>query len=131
MLLVSASLKPSPIHGLGCFTNERIAKGQPVWVLDRRIDIVMPVSELDSLPKAIQDYYNMYGYVTVLDGQKVVIMSGDHSKHMNHSSNPNVVEYPGIPELEIAARDIEAGEELTCNYYTFDLEARLKLGDVA
>lgn len=131
MLLVSASLKPSPIHGLGCFTNEKIEKGQVVWVLDRRIDLIMPVYELASLPKAIQDYYHMYGYVTVLDGQKVVVMSGDHSKHMNHSSTPNVIEHPSIPHVEIAARDIEPGEELTCDYYSFDLDARRKLGGVA
>jgi SET domain-containing protein len=42
---------------------------------------------------------------------------------MNHSEKPNLLDL----ETNIAARDIQAGEELTCNYYLFDLDADRKL----
>ena len=46
---------------------------------------------------------------------------------MNHSDKPNVIEGDPDREENIAARDIEAGEELTCNYHAFDLDAVRKL----
>jgi len=55
----------------------------------------------------------------------VFVISSDHSKHMNHSDRPNVIQGDGY--FDIAARDIEPGEELTCDYHTFDLDAKLKL----
>ena len=78
MLLVSTMLRPSPIQGLGCFTNVAIIKGEVIWVFDERLDLVVPERELAALPAA--------------------------------------------------ARDIVAGEELTCDYHSFDLEAVARLG---
>lgn len=127
MLLISASIKPSSIHGFGCFTNERIHKGQVVWVFDESIDIRIPVSGLASLPRPAQEFLGTYGYAEMHQGQKVIVLCGDHSKHMNHSSDPNLLEGGDNLELNVAARDIEAGEELTCNYYNFDLDAGEKL----
>lgn len=128
MLMVSACIKPSPIHGLGCFTNEKIKKGQVVWVYDPRVDVRIPVSELPSLPEPMQAFLHMYGYGTIYEGQEVIVLCGDHAKHMNHADVPNVVQADESGMTYVAARDIEAGEELTCDYYSFDLEARRKLG---
>ncbi|MBM3187211.1 MAG: SET domain-containing protein [Chloroflexi bacterium] len=128
MLLVSASIKHSPIHGFGCFTNERIRKGQVVWVLDRRIDVVMPAAQVSTLPEPAQAFLRMYGYWTRQDGVEVVVLCGDHAKHMNHSDEPNLIEGDANGESDVALRDIEAGEELTCNYHHFDLAASQKLG---
>ena len=128
MLLVSASIKASPIHGWGCFTNEPIKKGQLVWVLDERLDLIIPYAALATLPAPARAFMLMYGYATLREGQKVLVLCGDHAKHMNHSDDPNVIESDASGECEVAARDIAAGEELTCNYYHFDLDAALKLG---
>jgi hypothetical protein len=43
---------------------------------------------------------------------------------MNHSCDPISVG-PGKLEFEIAVRDIKAGEEVTCDYGTFNLEEPL------
>ena len=129
MLLVSASLKPSTIHGLGCFTDEPIAKGQLVWIFDDRIDLRIPVNKLVELPKPIQDYLEMYGYAEMLDGYKVITLCGDHSKHMNHALEPNIISNPADSGQDIAARDIKAGEELTCDYLSFDLDSVGKLSE--
>lgn len=128
MLLVKASLRPSPIHGLGCFTEEPIRKGQVVWRFDPRLDVVIPYDALGTFPQPAQDFLNMYGYVTLEGNSKVIVLCGDHAKHMNHSDAPNCVDafIDGV-EVNIAARDIAAGEELTCDYYSFDLDAHHKL----
>lgn len=128
MLLVKATLEPSPIHGYGCFAAEFIPKGTTVWVFDPRLDMFIPYAELQRLPEPAKDFVNMYGYVTMHEGEKVIVLCGDHAKHMNHSSTPNLLCIPGDMTSYAAARDIQPGEELTCDYCEFDLEAAEKLG---
>ena len=123
MLLVRCSVRPSAIHGLGCFTEEAIKAGQTVWIFDSRIDIRVPVSDLTGFPDAIQDFLRTYGYEEMHDGERTILLCGDHARHMNHADEPNLID----GDTNIAARDIPAGEELTCNYYVFDLDAHRKL----
>jgi SET domain-containing protein len=123
MLIVRASVKSSRLHGLGCFTNEDIKKGQVVWRFDERIDIRLPFSKLQSLPQPVQEFLHVYGYTEMYAGEKTIVLCGDHAKHMNHSSNPNLLEAGDPLGSNVAARDIKAGEELTCDYYAFDMDA--------
>jgi len=128
MLLVSARVGPSAIHGMGCFTNERIAKGQVVWQFDPRLDLQIPAAEMDALPAPAQEFLRIYGYLEVCDGTPVYTLCGDHARHMNHAANPNLLNVNS--QTDTALRDIEAGEELTCDYYEFDLDGPVKLGPV-
>jgi len=125
MLLVSASVGPSPIHGLGCFTNERIAKGQVVWQFDARLDQQIPASEMPGLPPPVQEFLRTYAYLEVCGGTPVYTLCGDHARHMNHADAANLLSVNS--QTDTARRDIEAGEELTCNYYEFDLDGAEKL----
>lgn len=127
MLLIKTSLRQSPIHGFGCFAEEKITAGQIVWVFDNRVDVRLPLCELEHLPEPAQLFYRIYGYSEMHEGQQVVVLCGDHAKHMNHSEEPNLTEGGKQGELNIALRDIEPGEELTCNYYNFDLLVKEKL----
>lgn len=127
MLLVETFVKSSGIHGLGCFAGEKISRGQVVWVFDRRIDRRIPRSELPAFPAAIQNFLRMYGYVESHDGTEVIVLCGDNSRHMNHDADPNLLE-DKKDGSNVAARDIEVGEELTCNYLDFDGDAHGKLG---
>jgi hypothetical protein len=127
MFIVRTSLRPSRIQGIGCFADEPIKKGQIVWQYDPRFDIHIPLSELTSFPPAVQEHLRIYTYVELVDGQEVMVYCADLSKHMNHSNSPNLLDTPDNLQ-QIAAYDIEAGEELTCNYFTFDLHAYKKLG---
>lgn len=124
--MVRASLRPSKIHGVGCFTDEPIRAGQSVWVFDERIDVRLTVSELAKFPPTFRDFLRFYGYEEMHDGHRTIVLCGDHARHMNHSDTPNLID----SESNIAAHDIEAGEELTCNYYAFDLDAHRKLSDI-
>ena len=127
MFIVRTSLRPSRIQGIGCFADEPIKKGQIVWQYDPRFDIHIPLSELTSFSPAVQEHLRIYTYVELVDGQEVMVYCADLSKHMNHSNSPNLLDTPDNLQ-QIAVYDIEAGEELTCNYFTFDLHAYKKLG---
>lgn len=127
MFIVRTSLRPSRIQGLGCFAEEAIARGQVVWQFDPRLDIRIPLSELAGYPVAVQEHFRIYTYVEEIDGSKVMIYCADLSKHMNHSDTANLYDTPDNLR-EIAVCDIGIGEELTCNYYAFDLHADQKLG---
>jgi SET domain-containing protein len=128
MFIVRTSLRPSSIQGLGCFAEEPIKKRQVVWQFDPRFDIRIPLAELATFPPALQEHFRIYTYVEKIGGQEVMVYCADMSKHMNHSDTPNLFDTPDNV-YEIALRDIEVGEELTCNYYAFDLHAAEKLGN--
>ena len=122
MLLVNVSVKPSPIHGLGCFANEPIARGQIVWTYDERIDRRIPAEQVPELPRLTQDFLKVYGYAEMINGRKLITVCGDNARFINHSSEPNIsANEPGTGN-DVAARDIAAGEELTEDYYRFDVD---------
>ena len=128
MFIVRTSLRPSSIQGLGCFAEEPIKQGQVVWQFDPRLDIHILLAELSSFPEAIQEHFRIYTYVEEVHGQEIMVYCADLSKHVNHSDFPNLSDTPDDLQ-EIAVRDIEVGEELTCNYYSFDLHVAEKLGN--
>lgn len=127
MLLVKTEVRESQIHGIGCFVLEDVKAGQKIWVFDPRIDTRFPVDEIYSLPEAVQEFVNKYGFEEIVDGQRVITLCGDDAKYMNHSDHPNTATSSEDPNYEIAVRDISRGEELTTNYYSFDLDAEQKL----
>jgi SET domain-containing protein len=127
MFVVRINLGHSQIHGTGAFAAEPIKKGQVVWQFDPRVDLAIPQAELNNFPPPFQDYLKIYTYIVMMNGKRMMILCADHSKHVNHSDNPNLLDTPDGTQ-EVAARDILEGEELTCNYFASDLEAAAKLG---
>lgn len=126
MLLVKTVLKYSPIHGLGCFADQDISRGTIVWRFDQGIDLVFTESELTGLPDSFREFLKIYAYSPMQEEKKRFILCIDHARHMNHSDDPNLMETPD--GLNVANRDIKAGEELTCDYREFDQDFRNKLG---
>lgn len=125
MMLKKCSIQPSGIHGLGCYADEDIAKGEVVWVFDARVDVDIAYEAYLDLPEAARAFMDVWAYFTETPTGVRVILCGDHSRHMNHSDDPNLLD---TADENIALRDIRAGEELTCNYRLFDLAAAQKLG---
>lgn len=117
MLTVRTSLRPSTIHGIGCFAEEPIQKGQVIWVFNSYMDIRLPVDDVQKFPDAIREFWQIYAYEELHNGIRTATLSCDFSRHMNHSNRPNI--HKGTTAL----RDIDVGEELTCDYYTFALDA--------
>jgi SET domain-containing protein len=125
MLIVKTHLKYSEIHGLGCFAGEDIKKGQTVWRFDPGIDLVFTEEQLKKLPPSFTDFLKVYAYSPLNESDKKFILCADHARHMNHDGNPNLLETP--EGLNVALRNIKAGEELTCDYTQFDKDASDKL----
>jgi len=119
MLLVKTIVKESQIAGLGLFADESIKKGQRIWQFHPETCLVLTENQLRSWQNSCQKqemdiinyYYLKHGYYEV--NKNAIIFCLDNSRFINTVSEPNVLSYP---ELSIAARDIEKGEEITENY---------------
>jgi SET domain-containing protein len=119
MLLVKTYLDRSAIHGIGLFAAERIAKGTVVWRLSPEIDFLVAAETIAALHPASREQIEKYTYLDRVLGEYV--LCGDDARFFNHSDTPNCLDYPDERGgTTVAARDIERGEELTCDYATFD-----------
>ncbi len=113
MLLVKTYLDKSPIHGLGVFAGEPIAKGTKIWRFVEGFDRCYTPKQFARLPKPARDFLKDYGYR--VDGEVLFTVDNDH--HMNHSDQPNTVLRGGYA---IAAKNIAKGVEITNDYREFD-----------
>lgn len=128
MLLVKTRLAPSNIHGMGLFTVEPIPRGTPFWRFEPGFDQSISPERFTALPELARQHIRWFAYRDEPNGD--YILSGDFCCFMNHSVEPNTGAPPDAqsPITTIALRDIAQGEELTCDYFAFDAEARQKLG---
>lgn len=122
MLLVRTRLGQSHIHGIGLFADQPISKDTVIWKFHHRIDIRMSAADIDELAWASQEQMRRYSYREKHSG--LYVLCGDDARFFNHSSRPNCIDlYDGLNgDVTIALRDIEPGEELTCDYAMFDLD---------
>jgi SET domain-containing protein len=113
---VPTLLRQSAIHGVGVFAVEAIPAGTVIWDFTPGVDWTLSPEELASFPEPFQGRLRHYTY---LDDTGVYVLCGDHARFMNHSDAPNCDDRG---PFTVTNRDILAGEELTCDYRTFDLE---------
>src|SRR4051794_8353380 len=123
MLLVPTRLAQSPIHGFGVFAVAPIAKGTPVWRFARGLDMEFSLDIVPTLPAHVQDFFGHYGYLD--RNVQRIILCFDDARFVNHSDTPNLAtDYAQDPYgLDVALREIAAGEELTMNYAGFEESA--------
>lgn len=127
--MVKCRIGHSPIHGLGLFAVDFIPAGTITWQFDASIDTIYSLEEYLTLADEQKRALRHFSYVTA---NKEFILCGDHAVFMNHQNAPNTVGAYNTSEYgeDIAARDILAGEELTCNYTLWDYDAYWKLADI-
>jgi SET domain-containing protein len=118
MLLIPTYLAPSRIAGIGLFTAVHIPHGRTIWLFDEHVDWRLTGQQLAAFPDPFREQLRHWCYEEV-DGRYV--LCGDNAKFMNHSFEPNCDDPGGI--MTVAGRDIEANEELTSDYRTFDAES--------
>lgn len=128
MLLIETRVAPSAIHGLGLFAVKKIPRGTPVWKFQPDFDREFSSAQFAAQPPSAQTHLRWFAFFDRLNGSW--ILSGDHACFMNHSAVPNTgaAANAQAPVVTVALRDIAAGEEITCDYFTFDAEATSKLG---
>ena len=105
--------------GRGVRAAKRIPKGTLTWVrcgLDR----VYTRAEVDTLGPLYRPIVERYAYVDHLGR---LIFCWDAGRHVNHNCHANSRALG--PEAQIAIRDIEAGEELSCDYGECNLDEPL------
>ncbi len=125
MLRVPTIVKPSPIAGMGLFAGTDIEEGTVVWEYREGVDCRLEPEQVQAMPEPYQSRLRHYLY---LDESGVYVLCGDNAKFMNHQDEPNCEDPEG--EHTITRRFIRAGEELTCDYRSFDMESR-ELGRAA
>jgi SET domain-containing protein len=109
---VRTRIAQSPIHGIGLFADEPISAGTVIWAYSPKFDLSFNPEDLDSLAPPARDLISKYAYFEA--AVDAFVLCGDDARFMNHSDSPNTSEVAG--PRTIAARDIAAGEELTCDY---------------
>lgn len=112
MLQVKTYLSESKINGTGLFADEFIPKGTLIWTLSGA-DVVLNQSQVDCLFKIEKKFLDKYAY----RNKGLYYLCSDDARFMNHSDNANTDDNTNST---IAIKDINQGEEITCNYATFD-----------
>jgi hypothetical protein len=102
------------IHGVCLVTNREIRKGELVWELD---EPVYSWKEIESWPEGRRSDFDWYGFQCGVDQYSLPL---GLSREMNHSCDPNTW-WSGSTML-VARRRIRAGEEITYDYSTADIE---------
>ena len=120
MFLVPTYVAQSAIHGLGVFAAAPIAKGTPIWRFEPAVDKVVPEEVVASLPEVPRRFFETYAYLSP-DIPGGYVLNGDDARFLNHDDSPNT---DNSGPVTLAARDIAAGEEITCDYLVCCLEER-------
>jgi len=116
MMLVDTELRPSPIHGVGVFLLQPVARGNLIWRFDSRIDRVYAPEEIDGLPDHVRRYLRTYS--TWHEQTGLHVLCGDNGRYFNHAANPSTISDAISFGVDRAARDLEIGQELTSDYRT-------------
>lgn len=127
MMIVPTYVGPSEIEGVGIFAASPIKAGDPVWILEEKFDLLLPIGELAALPELQRQFIERYGYPHMIR-PGIIVLEYDNGRFMNHSDTPNT-DFRNA-EIAWAARDIAEGEELTCNYSEFDPSFAMQPGRV-
>jgi hypothetical protein len=123
MLLVKTIIKNSAIAGTGLFADEDIPRGTKIWIFKEGVDLKISKKQLARRSTLVQSHTRTYAYFSKTTNKYV--LPTDNARFMNHSFNPNVdviFNEESDEDINIAARNIKKGEELTINYEKFDQE---------
>lgn len=118
MLLVKTRIGVSSTHGIGLFAAEFIPKGTATWKYHPGFDLDLTMDAVSKLPEIPKKALLHYSYFD--QELKRLIVPIDDLRFINHSQNLQKINITSTPNKDIAARDIEEGEELFCNYNMFD-----------
>ncbi len=115
MFLIDHVIKPSPIHGLGCFAAEPARKGDVIWRYHPVVDVMIPEELMAGLPPHV--IRNIKSRAQHQSEREVYVMGLDGDAFTNHSDDPTMI---AEGKEARATRDIAVGDELTWDYYRFD-----------
>ncbi len=121
MLLVPTRIGPSTLHGIGLFALSAIPRGTQVWRFTPPFDQHFDPDEIAREAPHVVKFFDHFGYLD--RNSKRMVLCFDDARFTNHSPDPNIgmVGFDEDPfGIDVALRDIAAGEEITCNYDDFE-----------
>lgn len=102
--------------GYGVFATRDIPKGTIVWALDPLDQRITP-KQIEQMIEPMKHQVLKYSY---RNEHGEYILCWDIGRYINHSFHANCV--GTAYEIELAARDIKAGEQLTDDYGTLNVD---------
>ena len=102
--------------GVGVLATRLIPEGTIVFALDP-LDIVLEPTNPIVMDPRHAAYVERYSF---RDEKGRRVLSADHAKYVNHHCNPSTMSTAW--GFDIAVRDIQPGEELTCEYGLLNIE---------
>lgn len=115
MFIIETHLGRDSRGGIGVFAKHDIKKGTVVWEWNDLFDKEMTVEEFNRFSDETKEFLRHYTYSP---DDRILCYNFDNTRFVNHSETPNLFEISlGV---EIAVRDIKAGEELTEDYRIYD-----------
>jgi SET domain-containing protein len=120
MFRVPTYVARSSIHGHGVFAAVPIPRGTLVWQFDPGTDWTLTEEEFAAFPEKLRVQMEAWTYQ---NEEGDYVLCSDGAKFMNHSFEPNCDDRGWVET--VAGRDIEAGEELTCDYREFDMKSKV------
>jgi uncharacterized protein len=104
----------NPQVGHGVVATRFIPRGTLLWT-QCAFDIVLDATRLAALSQPMRDIATVYGYV---DHVGDTILCWDLGRFVNHACLPAMLSLG--PHLEVCVRDLQPGDELTCDYGTLN-----------
>jgi uncharacterized protein len=116
MLMVPVEMKPSEIHGTGIFAKAHIRKNRVLWQFEPSLDRVIPPLVVKHAEPYLAAFIRDRGYLSTQKPQWVLCI--DEAQFWNfprkgEEANTRLGDILDGEYLILAARDIDAGEEIT------------------
>jgi SET domain-containing protein len=108
MIVIPVTVRKSRIRGRGVFAARRIVKGTVV-VRSGSTERHYTREQYKAFSRSYKRILDKFGYWE----NGVLVYPTDATKYLNHSCEPNLI---NLGSVDIAARTIRKGEELTYDY---------------
>ena len=118
MVLVKVKMGTSNVHGIGIFADQFIPKGTITWQFTPWFDRAYSEEELNKMSETAREEVLWYAYFDK-QSNKYHLCSDDY-RFIYHSSKKERINIASTPSKDTSLRDIQAGEELLCDYNKFD-----------
>jgi uncharacterized protein len=109
--------------GYGVFVTRPIPKGTVVWVRCA-LDIALSPAQVQELGEAYRPILDHFAY---FDPSGTAILCWDIARYVNHSCRAAMM--PVGEEVEIAVRDLQPGDHLTCDYAYCNIPLECNCGE--
>ncbi len=125
MIHIRYKLGASSLHGVGLLADQDIPKGALIYTPSPLLDVNLTQEQFDSLDEREREEVHWWGFYD--EPSQKWHVDFDMTRFINHSYDATVTQDPAYAEAHlVAARDIQAGEELTQNYLEFETPEDLK-----